>query len=119
MQRILVIDDDAQLRGFVREALTRADYEVVCAEHGKQGLQVFKEQAFDLVITDLFMPEKEGCETIMELRRLAPDVRIIAISGGYRRADCLPIAKQLGARMTLNKPVPMKELLEAVREVLK
>ena len=119
MERILVIDDDAQVRGFVEEALRRAGYEVVCTENGIRGLQAFKEKPFDLVITDLFMPEKEGCETIMELRRHARDVKIIAISGGYRQADCLPIAKQLGARVTLQKPVPTKELLAAVREVLK
>jgi DNA-binding response OmpR family regulator len=119
MPRILVIDDDEQLRGFLAEVLARAGYEVVCAEHGEEGVQCFKEQPFDLVITDLFMPEKEGCETIMELRGHAPQLRIIAMSGGFRRVDCLPIAKRLGAQMTLQKPVLKKELLDAVSEVLK
>jgi CheY-like chemotaxis protein len=119
MKRILVIDDDEQMRGFVKEALTRAGYEVLTAEDGLRGLQLFHEHSVDLVITDLFMPEKEGCETIVELRQLRPGLKIIAISGGSRTGkDCLPIARALGAQRTLNKPIASANLLEAVRQVL-
>src|SRR6059036_3451432 len=120
MSRILVIDDDEQMRSFVQEVLTRAGYQVHAAENGDEGLKIFKENHVDLVITDLFMPEKEGCETIVELKRLWPKARIIAVSGGCRinGADCLPIAERLGAQRTLNKPVTTRQLLEAVHEVL-
>lgn len=120
MKRILVIDDDDQVRGFLEEALTRAGYDVLAAADGNKGLALFKQSSVDLVITDLFMPEKEGCETIMELRRLRPQTKIIAMSGGCRvnGADCLPIALALGAQCTLSKPMGVKKLLSAVSEVL-
>jgi CheY-like chemotaxis protein len=120
MPRILVIDDDEPVRGFMEEVLRRAGYDVRTAQDGGKGLKLFKAETFDLVITDLFMPEKEGCETIIELRRLSPHAKIIAVSGGCRinGADCLPIAKALGAQITLNKPVSSRELLEAVRQAL-
>jgi two-component system, chemotaxis family, chemotaxis protein CheY len=120
MPRILVIDDDEPVLGFVEEVLKRAGYAVRTAQDGSKGLKLAKVETFDLVITDLFMPEKEGCETIVELRRLAPQTKIIAVSGGCRinGADCLPIAKALGAAVTLKKPVTSKELLDAVHGVL-
>jgi DNA-binding response OmpR family regulator len=120
MSQILVIDDDEQVRGFVREVLIRAGHEVLTAQDGDDGLKLFKEKKVDLVITDLFMPEKEGCETIVELKKISPAVKIIAVSGGCRinGADCLPIAEKLGARRTLHKPITSQELLEAVGAVL-
>lgn len=119
MKRIVVIDDDEQMRGFLHEALTRAGYQVLAAANGREGSKLFYEKGADLVITDLFMPEKEGCETIMELRRVWPTLKIIAISGGSKTGrDCLPIARALGANRTLSKPISSAELLEAVRQVL-
>src|SRR5688500_1515499 len=98
MKRILVIDDVQQMRGFVQEALTRAGYEVVHPQHGRKCLDLFTTSPADLVITYLFMPEKEGCETIVELRRIWPHAKIIAMSGGSKNGDdCLPIARALGA----------------------
>jgi DNA-binding NtrC family response regulator len=120
MAQILIIDDDEQVRGFMHEVLTRAGHEVLTAENGGKGLKIFKANQIDLVITDLFMPEMEGCETITELRRVAPAAKIIAMSGGCRinGADCLPIAEKLGARRTLHKPITSQELVEAVGAVL-
>ena len=119
MQWILVIDDDAQMRGFVSELLTRNGYQVLTAVEGRHGLEIFKRNPVDLVITDLCMPEKEGCPTIIELIGHSPATKIIAISGGSRDThDRLAMAKKFGAKRTLAKPVTSEELLRAVREVL-
>ncbi len=84
------------------------------------GLQLYREEPVDLIITDVFMPEKEGLETIRELRSEYPEVKIIAISGGGKNInlDFLPLAKQLGALRTLKKPFDRQEMLDAVQEVL-
>jgi CheY-like chemotaxis protein len=120
MQRVLVIDDDEQLRALLYEILDRAGFEVVEAANGVEGLKLYRSQPADLVITDLIMPEKEGVETIMELRDQFPNARIIAISGGERAGgrNYLPIAARLGARRTIAKPFSRQEILEAVRETL-
>ncbi|MEW6298076.1 MAG: response regulator [Thermodesulfobacteriota bacterium] len=120
MTRILVIDDEPQVRAMLRQMLEREGYEVVEAEEGEEGLRRYQEQPVDLVITDILMPQKEGIETIRTLRRTNPGVKIIAISGGGRmsKLDLLPIAQTFGAVRTLAKPFERKELLEAVRAVL-
>jgi CheY-like chemotaxis protein len=117
---ILVIDDDDQLRGMLREMLEHAGYEVADAPNGKEGIRLYRENPADLVITDIIMPEKEGIETIMDLRREFPEVKIIAMSGGgtIEAEKYLRMAKGLGAVRTLTKPIERKELLEAVREVI-
>ena len=116
-KRILVIDDDEMLRGMLVQTLERAGYEVVEAPNGDAGLKLFRAHPADLVITDLIMPEKEGVETMMELRRDYPTLPIIAVSGGARAAgrDYLPIARQLGVRCALAKPFSRQEILEAIR----
>jgi len=120
MQRVLVIDDDEQVRALLYEILDRAGFAVIEASNGVEGLKLYRSQPADLVITDLIMPEKEGVETIMELRDQFPNARIIAISGGQRAGgrDYLPIAARLGARRTVAKPFSRQEILEAVRETL-
>jgi len=121
MALILIIDDNNQFRAMLREMLERTGYEVVEASDGKEGIKLYRENPTDLIITDLIMPEKEGIETIMELRRDFPDVKIIAISGGGRLdpGQYLIMAKSLGARYTFAKPVEREELLQAVEELLK
>jgi CheY-like chemotaxis protein len=121
MALILIIDDDNQFRAMLREMLERAGYEVVDAPDGKEGIKLYREKAADLIITDIVMPEKEGIETIMELRRDFPDVKIIAISGGGRldSGQYLIMAKSLGALYTFTKPVEREKLLQAVEELLK
>jgi CheY-like chemotaxis protein len=120
MNRILVIDDNEQVRSVIREMLELAGYLVVDAPNGEVAARVIRQEPADLVITDIFMPEKEGLETIRELRRDFPDVKIIAISGGGRSGDFayLPAAKKFGAHRTFVKPFEMKEMLEAVKELL-
>ena len=120
MARILVIDDDDQIRNALRQVLELEGNEVLTARSGKEGLRLFEEYTVDLIVTDIVMPEKEGLETIMELRKTHPDVKIIAISGGghVQPESYLRMAKQLGASRTLAKPFQREELLAAVRELL-
>ncbi len=120
MTRILIIDDEAPVRDLLRQMLEKEGYEVVEAREGDIGIRLFRENPADLIITDILMPEKEGIETILELRKVFPQVKIIAISGGgrMRNLDVLPVAKAFGAVRTLAKPFERKELLEAVRAVL-
>ncbi|MBL7178351.1 MAG: response regulator [Desulfobacteraceae bacterium] len=120
MARILIIDDDPQILNMLGQTLEREGYEVIGAPDGKEGLRLYRENPTDLIIADLIMPEKEGIETIMELRRDFPDVKIIAISGGGRLdpEQYLSMAKSFGAQYTFAKPVAREELLNAVRELL-
>lgn len=120
MKRILVIDDDWQMREMMHQALERAGYGVVDASNGKIGMNIQRQEPVDLVITDLIMPEKEGIETIRELRKDFPGLKIIAISGGGRAgADgYLSVAKTIGADRTLSKPFDLKQILDTVGELL-
>jgi CheY-like chemotaxis protein len=120
MQRVLIIDDDEQVRALLYEILERAGFAVIEAINGAEGLKLYRSQPTDLVITDLIMPEKEGVETILELRREFPDARVVAISGGGRNGgrDYLLIAAQLGARRTVAKPFSRQDILDAVRGAL-
>lgn len=121
MAKILVIDDDAQVLAMLQKMLEREGYEVVVASDGNKGVKCYRENPTDLIITDLIMPEKEGIETIIELRRDFPDIKIIAMSGGGRNNPkaYLGIAENLGTQYTFAKPIKRKELLKAVRELLK
>jgi DNA-binding response OmpR family regulator len=118
MPRILIIDDEHQVRRWLRTGLESAGYDVEDAPDGVKGLTAFKQRPADLVLTDIYMPEKEGLETIRELRRQNPELKIIAMSGGGIAGDFLPYAKKLGAVKTIEKPFDTELLLETVREVL-
>jgi DNA-binding response OmpR family regulator len=120
MARILLIDDDDAVRSMLSLTLTHFGHTVTEALNGAEGLKHFARDGTDLVITDLVMPEKEGLETIMELRRLQPQVKIIAMSGGGRNKgmDYLRPAKAMGAAITLAKPFSNERLIAAVNEVL-
>ena len=120
MESILLIDDDEALRVALHLALERAGYSVVVARDGREGLQLFRRLLPDLVITDIVMEGQEGLETIQALRREAPGVKIIAMSGGGSRDDrtFLDAARLLGAQQTLDKPFDPQHLLTAVRVVL-
>lgn len=120
MTSILVIDDDAAVRRMLRQMLEGAGYEVVEAADGAIGLDLYNKRPVDLVITDILMPEKEGIETILALRKTAPEVKILAISGGGRmnKGDLLSTAEFFGAVRTLAKPFARKELLGMVQETL-
>ncbi len=120
MARILVVDDDEQVRTTLRQTLEREGYDVVDAHDGNAGMKRFWKEGADLVITDIIMAEKEGLETIMVLSRDFPEVKIIAISGGGRVGpdEYLSMAKKFGAHLTLTKPFDREALLSAVRELL-
>jgi CheY-like chemotaxis protein len=121
LARILVIDDESNIRSLVSRILQQAGHEVIEAADGNEGTKLFRKNLPELLITDIIMPEKEGIETIVELRRDFPHVKIIAISGGGKALDrdaCLKFAKGLGANRTLAKPFSRQELLDAVQQVL-
>jgi CheY-like chemotaxis protein len=115
--RILIVDDDAGVRQVLRSMLVPAGYHVEVAVNGREAVERLREETFDLVITDLVMPEQEGIETIKILRRDFPGVKIIAISGAFG-GDYLRIAGYLGAHRTLAKPVRMDTVIRAVEETL-
>lgn len=120
MAHILIIDDDKDFRQMLQEMLEREGYTVSSAVDGAEGIKLFKNKAADLVITDIIMPEKEGLETILNLRQDYPDVKIFAISGGGRThpGNYLITAKHFGAMKIFMKPFNKNELLEAIREVI-
>ncbi len=117
---ILVIDDEQLIRLQIRSALELEGYAVHEAANGSEGLDRIAATRPDVVITDILMPDKEGIETILELRRLYPALKIIAISGGGRTGnkDFLNTAKHLGADRILAKPFGLADLLGLVRDVL-
>jgi len=120
MSRILVVEDDDQLRTMLKLLLTSAGHDVTEASDGAGVCDMHQRNPFDVIITDLVMPGIEGLGVITELRRRDPAVRIIAISGaGQGRAEeYLKIAKKLGAQLVLSKPFSNEEFLKAVSSVL-
>jgi PAS domain S-box-containing protein len=116
--RILVVDDEAGVRSFLRAALSQAGYSVMEAADGKQALHQMRDAPAQLVITDLVMPEGEGLETIQAIRQELPNVGVIAISGAFG-GEFLTVAEKLGADAILAKPVTAELLLAKVAEVLK
>jgi len=118
--RILVIEDDDTLRELMKDLFEHNDFQVDTAVNGKDGTLHLVHEKYDLIITDIIMPEKEGLETIMEIRASDPDVKIIAISGGgsMMPKDYLNIARILGAVRTLEKPFLMETLLNTVYEII-
>lgn len=121
MKKILVIDDNVQCNQMVCRFLTASGYEVSSAPNGVEGLKLFRKEIPDLVVTDLFMPEKDGLETIMELRRTDQKVRILAMSGGSTKMnmiDMLDIAETFGADAIMAKPFQLETFLQKVKELL-
>jgi len=111
--KVMVIEDNADLRDFLRQALKLQGHEVLTARNGKEALGMLDGQPLDAVVTDLFMPEMDGIETITALRRKLPGVRVVAISG-RPGVDYLTVARELGVTRTLRKPFEIDELLEAL-----
>jgi CheY-like chemotaxis protein len=121
--RVLLIDDEQMVRKIVRKMLERSGHEVTEAENGrlgleqlKLGLEQLKTGTFDLVITDIIMPEMEGVETLMTVREQYPSVKVIAMSGGGRTGniDFLSAAEKLGASAILHKPFTLGSLATAI-----
>lgn len=120
MAKILVIDDDDQVRDMLHQLLEMEGYDVIQASNGKQAVEIQYREAVDVIITDLIMPEKEGIETIRELKESFPDIKIIAMSGGgvVGPEAYLKIAKGLGAEKVFVKPIEREKLLRGIRELL-
>lgn len=120
MSRILVADDEAPIRELLRQALEMNGYEVVEAADGVETVKIFRENQIDLVITDIIMPDKEGLESIMDLKEIDPDVKIIAMSGGGRLEphSYLQMAAKFGAKKVFQKPLSISLLLSTIKELL-
>jgi DNA-binding response OmpR family regulator len=120
MARILLVEDETDLRAMMRDLLAQDDHFVSEAENGRAGIARLAREQFDLVITDILMPESDGLEVIQAARRLRPGTRILAISGSSRNPAgfYLAMAAKIGAHKTLVKPFPPAELLATVSELL-
>jgi two-component system chemotaxis response regulator CheY len=119
MAKILVIDDEPGIRDIICRVLEDSGHEVRSYENGRGAIENIKSWPADLLITDIFMPEVEGLETIRHIRQLRRDLPIIAISGvDLAGRDYLGIAKKFGAVATLKKPFWPVNLLDVVSRVL-
>ena len=119
-RRILVVDDSADIRGFMRAALEHEGYRVALAENGREALDLQRERPAELLITDIFMPDVDGIETIARFKSEFPSVRVVAMSAGgaAKMQDYLRIAGYIGADAVLAKPFEVEELVRTVRRVL-
>lgn len=119
MSRILLIDDEAMVRDTLARVLELGGHEVVAVASGHEALEKLARFSADVAITDIIMPDKEGIEIILELRRRHPKLPIIAISGGGRggAVEYLEMAQKLGATRTLAKPFKSAALLKLVAEL--
>jgi CheY-like chemotaxis protein len=118
--KFLVIDDDDAVRYTVAKILRRHGHDVASAADGKRGIALVEDERPHVVVTDIIMPEQEGIETIIQLRRENPEIKIIAISGGFRtyNYDVLSIARNLGADDILPKPFEADDLMRSVDRVI-
>ena len=114
---ILIVDDDAEIRQMICKMLATVNLQALGASNGIKAMSIVKKQPVDLVITDIVMPEQEGLETIRQLKKGYPHIKIIAISGGGKMDNAknyLSVAKAFGADIVLSKPFLTKELLSSV-----
>ncbi len=120
MASILVIDDQEPIRRIVRRALENERHAVLDASDGELGMQILERETVDVVITDIFMPELDGIQTLREIRKRFPAVRVIAMSGGDSTGllDLRKDAELLGAVKSLQKPFTAREIVDVVRAVL-
>ena len=118
MASILLIDNDAAVREVLRIALMTAGYSISEAANGRQGINSFRKAPTDIVITDIYMPDRDGLEVIEALRRTHPTVKILAISGASGNMNYLHRAEVLGADRVLAKPLSMPIVLRVVSELL-
>ena len=130
MARIIVIDDEKDVRDVLKEVLERAGFDVEVAANGDDGLELLRSKGADVVITDIIMPGKNGVETVQDIRKNFPNTRVIVISGGgnvtpleyepsaIKTSAYLASATAAGADVTLTKPFDRREILEAVSQLL-
>lgn len=127
MAKVLIIDDDPLVRETIALMLSLNGHQVATAENGRQGIETFQTDSFDVVILDIVMPEMEGLETIRRLRDMTAEVPLIAITGtpvsigslgNERPMDYLAYARSFGAREALRKPFEEEQLLAAIDDAL-
>ena len=127
MPLILVIDDDEMVRSTVKAMLESRGHAVAVAVDGEDGLRQLQQQPFDLVLCDIFMPNKDGIGTLREIRRADPELPVIIMTGGSPNAgrigergdvDYLHMARLLGASRTVGKPFTIKQLIDLVDDAL-
>ncbi len=119
MAQILVIDDEPEVRSVLESMLMAVGHDVISAPNGLEGMRAYGMNPTDLVITDLYMPEQEGIETIHSFRKQFPALPIIAISGNPAGPLMLSIAERLGAVATLQKPFSARQLFLTVEKTLR
>lgn len=118
---VLVIDDEKDILQLIDAMLTAEGFAVITAADGELGIELLKEHSdVEIVITDLIMPNKEGIETILEIRQIRPEVKVLAMSGGGRggAGTYLSTAKNIGATATLTKPFRKQTLLDAIEDLV-
>lgn len=120
MKRILIIDDEQIVLEVLRKILELEGYEVVTAFNGAEGIELFRQKPCDLVITDMVMPEKDGLQTILDLRKETPDLAVIAMSGGgtISKERYLAVAGYLDGIITITKPFSLESITGAVAKLL-
>jgi CheY-like chemotaxis protein len=118
--RVLVVDDSADIRGMLQAQLEMEGFEVATAPDGARALALLGRQRTDLIITDLFMPDKDGIETILEIRQKYPAIQIVAMSGWDSRqgSDYLKVAREIGAVRTVKKPFELTDIVKIVRDLM-
>lgn len=114
---ILVIDDEEPICDYLRFILESKNYTVFTAENGKRALELFEQARFDMIITDLIMPEKEGIETIIQIRKKYQDLKIIAMTGSEKGTSYLQIAMNLGANDVLFKPFTREQVYSVIQKL--
>ena len=119
MGKILIIDDEPYILLMLKKMIEKIGYEVELASNGREGIDIFRNNRVDMVITDIIMPDKEGLEIILEMKQAQPELKIIAISGGGRISpeSYLECAKHFGAEKVFQKPFRQAELISAVNEL--
>ena len=116
MALIMIVDDDAHIQLALRQIVESAGHSAIEAGNGQEAIEMFEEYRPDLVITDIFMPQTDGIETIRAIRRIQPDAKIIAMSAGYAETgwNCLGSVVVLGADLALQKPFTVCQLATAM-----
>ena len=116
-KRVLIVDDDADMRLTLKLALELAGYAVAVAANGSEALEVQRREPAEVLITDIFMPETDGFEAIDAFRRQFPQTKIVVVSGGaqFTKRDYLPDAELMGVDATLQKPFDVEALLGVLR----
>ena len=119
MPRILIVEDDEELRLVLTRALARAGYQVIEAKSGVEALKLLRVEPPDVVLTDIVLPDEDGIGLIMKIRTGYPDIPVLAMSGGVANSALyLDIARKLGARSILAKPFRAEQVLQALEEIL-